>query len=151
VDQICLVAPLREGKADAARAFLHDLDGSRRDEYDRSEQRIGITKEVWFLAQAAGGDQLVGYMESPDFNSAFTQFVGSRDEFDLWFKERFADVTASISTTRRRCSCQNCSLRTRRARPVPRTPKSRADQRRRRRARSPRGLPKLGFHAAAGF
>jgi Family of unknown function (DUF6176) len=93
VDQICLVAPVQEGKADAARAFMHDLDGSRRDEYDRSEQRIGITKEVWFLTQAAGGDQLVGYMESPDFNSAFTQFVGSRDEFDLWFKERFADVT----------------------------------------------------------
>lgn len=93
MDQICLVAPVQEGKADAARAFMHDLDGSRRDEYDRSEQRIGITTEVWFLAQAAGGDQLVGYMESPDFNSAFTQFVGSRDEFDLWFKERFADVT----------------------------------------------------------
>jgi hypothetical protein len=93
VDQICLVAPVREGKADAARAFLHDLDGSRKDEYDRSEQQIGITKEVWFLAQAAGGDQLVGYMESPDFKSAFTQFVGSSDEFDLWFKERFADVT----------------------------------------------------------
>ncbi len=93
MDQICLVAPVQDGKADAARVFMHDLDGSRRDEYDRSEQRIGITKEVWFLAQAAGGDQLVGYMESLDFNSAFTQFVGSRDEFDLWFKERFADVT----------------------------------------------------------
>ncbi len=93
MDQICLVAPVQDEKADAARAFMHDLDGSRRDEYDRSEQRIGITKEVWFLAQAAGGDQLVGYMESPDFNGAFTQFVGSRDEFDLWFKERFADVT----------------------------------------------------------
>jgi hypothetical protein len=93
VDQICLVAAVQEGKADAARAFMHDLDGVRRDDYDRSEQRIGITKEVWFLAQAAGGDQLVGYMESPDFNSAFMQFVGARDEFDLWFKERFADVT----------------------------------------------------------
>jgi hypothetical protein len=93
VDQICLVAPVQGGKVDAARAFMHDLDGSRRDEYDHSERRIGITKEVWFLAQAADGDQLVGYMESPDFNSAFTQFVGSDDEFDLWFKERFAEVT----------------------------------------------------------
>jgi len=73
---------------------MHDLDGSRRDEYDRSEKRIGITKEVWFLAHAAGGEQLVGYLESSDFESAFTQFVGSRDEFDLWFKERLADVTS---------------------------------------------------------
>ena len=93
MDQICLVLPVLEGKADAARAFMHDLDGSRRGDYDRSAQRIGITKEAWFLAQAADGEQLVGYIESSDFNSAFTQFVASRDEFDLWFKERFADVT----------------------------------------------------------
>jgi len=69
------------------------LDGARRDDYDRSEQRIGITKEVWFLAPTPAGELLVGYMESGDFNSALTEFVGSRDEFDLWFKEQFADVT----------------------------------------------------------
>jgi len=93
MDHICLVAPVQDGKADAAQAFMHDLDRSRRDEYDRSEQRIGITKEVWFLAPTQAGELLLGYIESDDFNSAFTQFVASRDEFDLWFKERFADVT----------------------------------------------------------
>ncbi len=93
MDRVCLAAPVQEGKADAARAFMHDLDGSRRDDYDRSEQRIGITKEVWFLAPTPGGELLVGYIESGDFESAFGQFVASRDEFDLWFKERFADAT----------------------------------------------------------
>jgi Family of unknown function (DUF6176) len=93
MDHVCLVAPVLEGKAEAARAFMHDLDGARRDDYDRSEQRIGITKEVWFLAPTPGSELLVGYMESGDFNTALTQFVSSRDEFDLWFKERFADVT----------------------------------------------------------
>lgn len=72
---------------------MAELDGSRREEYDRSEQRIGITKEVWFLAPAPDGELLVAYMESADFNNAFTQFVGSKDSFDQWFKERFADVT----------------------------------------------------------
>ncbi len=93
MDQVCLIAPVREGKAEAAREFMRELDGSRRDDYDQSEQRIGITKEVWFLAPTSAGEQLVGYMESGDFNSALTQFAGSRDDFDLWFKERFADVT----------------------------------------------------------
>jgi hypothetical protein len=93
IDHVCLVAPVREAKAAAARAFMHDLDGARRDDYDRSEQRIGMTKDVWFLAATLAGELLVGYMESGDFNNALTQFVGSRDEFDLWFKERFADVT----------------------------------------------------------
>jgi hypothetical protein len=48
---------------------------------------------VWFLASAPSGELLVAYIESADFHSAFGQFVTSQDEFDLWFKERFADVT----------------------------------------------------------
>jgi hypothetical protein len=32
-------------------------------------------------------------MESGDFKSAFAQFVASRKDFDVWFKERFAEVT----------------------------------------------------------
>jgi hypothetical protein len=93
MDQVCLVAQVGEGKAEAARGFMKDLDGSRREEFDRSERRIGITKEVWFLAGTPGGELLVGYMESDDFNGAFAQFISSRDDFDLWFKQRFADVT----------------------------------------------------------
>jgi hypothetical protein len=93
VDHFCLVVPVQEGKAEAARAFMGDLDGAQRDDYDRSEKRIGITKEVWFLAPSSDGELLVGYMESEDVNSALTQFAASRDDFDLWFKEHFAEVT----------------------------------------------------------
>ena len=35
----------------------------------------------------------VGYMESADFGRAFPAFVGSRDPFDMWFKERMLAVT----------------------------------------------------------
>jgi len=35
------------------------------------------------------------YMESGDFVAALSQFAQSRDEFDLWFKGRFADASAS--------------------------------------------------------
>jgi Family of unknown function (DUF6176) len=93
VDQICLVVPVQPGKTDVARDFMRELEESRKDEYDRSEQRIGITKEVWFLAPGPSGDQLVAYMESGNFQSAFEQFVASQDGFDLWFKQRFADAT----------------------------------------------------------
>ena len=93
MDHVCLAFPVLEGKADAARAFMRELDGGRRDEYDRSEQRLGISKEVWFLAEAPGGRMLVGYIEADDFAAAGPQFFGSQDPFDLWFKERFAEVT----------------------------------------------------------
>jgi hypothetical protein len=93
VDQICLVLPILPGKTEEARAFLQGLDTDRQADYDRSERRIGITKEVWYIASVPGGEQLVAYMESGDFNQALQQFVASQDEFDGWFKRCLAEVT----------------------------------------------------------
>ena len=93
MDHICVVFPLLPGKTEAARAFQRELDTARKAEYDRSERRIGITREYWFLAATPAGDQLVVYMESPDFNRALGMFSESQDPFDVWFKQRLADVS----------------------------------------------------------
>jgi hypothetical protein len=93
VDHICVVFPILSGKSQAARDFHRELSEHRMSEYDRSERRIGITREDWFIASVNGGDQLVAYMETADFPQALGQFSQSRDPFDLWFKERLADVT----------------------------------------------------------
>jgi len=70
MDQICLVVPITPGKTADARDFMRELEEKRKPDYDRSERRIGITKEAWYLARTPGGDQ-----------------------FDLWFKRRLADST----------------------------------------------------------
>ncbi len=93
MDQICLVLPILPGKTAAAREFQRELDGPRKSDYAASERRIGISKEVWYIAAIPSGDQFVAYMESQDFNKALSMFVESRDEFDLWFKQRLADAT----------------------------------------------------------
>ncbi len=93
MDQVCLLVPVQPGKSDDARAFMRELEEQRKDAYAQSEQRIGIDKEVWFLARAESGDLLVSYMESPDFANALQLFSASQDEFDLWFKRRLADST----------------------------------------------------------
>lgn len=93
MDHICLALPILPDKSDAARDFMRELEGARKPDYDRSERRIGITKEAWFLAALPSGDHLIAYMESAGFNNALGQFVQSRDEFDLWFKARLAEAT----------------------------------------------------------
>jgi hypothetical protein len=93
MDQICLVIPVQPGKGEDAREFMDELEQSRMAEYAASEERIGITKEVWFLAGTPGGDTLVAYIETDDFGEALTRFSGSHDDFDLWFKQRLADST----------------------------------------------------------
>ena len=93
MDHVCLALPLLAGQADAARTFMQQLDGARRNEFDSSERRIGITKELWYLAQLPSGDHLIGYIESSDFGRALAMFVASRDPFDVWFKEQMMAVT----------------------------------------------------------
>ena len=93
MDRVCLILPIQPGKTVDAREFQRELDGPRKPEYAASERNIGIDKEVWFIASTPSGDQLVAYMESPDFNKALGMFVQSRDDFDMWFKERLANAT----------------------------------------------------------
>jgi len=93
MDQICLVVPVLPGRTADAKDFMRELEGGRKAGYQHSERRIGIAKEVWYLARTPAGDQLVAYMESPDFPKALAMFSQSQDEFDLWFKQRLADAT----------------------------------------------------------
>ena len=93
MDHVCLVMPILPGKTDDARAFMRELDGPRKLEFDQSERRIKIGKELWYLATLPSGDQLIGYMEAENFGQAVGQFSASQDAFDLWFKKRMADVT----------------------------------------------------------
>jgi len=93
MEQICLVIPVKQGKSESAREFMHHLEAERKGEYEVSERRIGIDKEVWYLAHVPAGDELVAYMETPDFSGALSSFSQSRDPFDMWFKASLDDVT----------------------------------------------------------
>jgi hypothetical protein len=93
MEQVCLVIPVLGGKGDDARAFMRELERSRMIDYDRSERRIGVMKEVWYLATIHGEEFLIAYIESRDFTRALSSFSASQDEFDIWFKRRLADAT----------------------------------------------------------
>lgn len=93
MDRACFALPILPGKTDAARAFMNELETTRRDEYVASEQRIGIEREFWFLQQTPQGDMYVAYMESPDFGRALEMFSSSQDAFDVWFKVQLLGAT----------------------------------------------------------
>jgi hypothetical protein len=93
VDHTCLVVPVLPGKSDDLRDFYREVEGSRKAAFAESERRLGITKEIAWLAPSEAGDQVVLYIESENFDAAFGQFVQSQDEFDLWFKQRVLDVS----------------------------------------------------------
>ena len=93
MDRVCIIFPVLPGKTEAARAFMHALETDRRADHARSNERNGMTREVWFLASGPSGDQLVGYAEMADFGQVISNFAESRDEFDAWSKDQLAYVT----------------------------------------------------------
>jgi len=93
VEYALFALPIQSGKADAARAFLRELEGGRKADYAASEKRLGITKEVWALQQSPMGELFVIFFQSPDIGGAVGQFVGSQDKFDQWFKGQVKDTT----------------------------------------------------------
>jgi hypothetical protein len=85
--------PIQSGKSDTARAFLRELEGQRKADYAASEQRLGITKEVWALQQSPMGELFVIFFQSPNIGGAGGEFVASQDAFDQWFKGQVKDTT----------------------------------------------------------
>lgn len=93
MDNVCLVVPVLDGKEEDAKAFLSQLDRGRADDYRASQERIGIDREVWFIAPVGGTPTLIAYIESPSFGDAVGKFAGSGEEFDQWFKRELAACT----------------------------------------------------------
>jgi hypothetical protein len=85
--------PIHAGKSAAARTFLETLEAERKSDYAASEQRLGITKEVWAIQTTPNGELFVVFFQAADITGAVRQFVESRDEFDLWFKQQVNDTT----------------------------------------------------------
>jgi len=80
-------------KTEDARDFRRELEDKRKPDYDRPERRIGVTKQVWYLAHTPVGDQFVAYVEAEDFAGPCPCSVDHKRELDLWFKRRLADST----------------------------------------------------------
>jgi hypothetical protein len=85
--------PIRSGGSEAARAFLLELEHGRQNQYAESEQRLGITREVWAIQHTPAGECFVVFFQSDNIGQSVSQFVASADEFDRWFKRQVAELT----------------------------------------------------------
>ncbi len=90
---LALAIPVLPGKSQAAREMFKTIKTEKWREYDESQKRAGILKERDFLQPSPMGDMVILYMESDDFNKAFSEFATSKDSFDVWLKEEIKKVS----------------------------------------------------------
>jgi hypothetical protein len=93
MERMCLLVPVRPGRRDELMEFMREVNGPRHRDLGATEHRIGVTREVLFLAGDGDHDQLVMYLEGESLGDSLGAFISSREPFDVWFKERFAACT----------------------------------------------------------
>ncbi|MGI8550824.1 MAG: hypothetical protein ACR2PL_08570 [Dehalococcoidia bacterium] len=90
---LSLALPLMAGKADQLRSFSTEVLGQRRADFEASEQRIGLTREIWYHQSTPQGDLLIIWVEGADPLAALGAFGASQDQFDRWFKQQVNEMT----------------------------------------------------------
>jgi hypothetical protein len=99
MDQTLFALPILPGKTAAARAFLQELEGPRKQDLAACGQSVGLVKEMWAIQQTPQGDFFVAYMAGENIAQAFTQFAASQDAFDRWFKQQIQETTGADLNT----------------------------------------------------
>ena len=99
MDQALFALPILPGKTEAARAFLQEQDGPRKQELAACGQSVGISKETWAIQQTPQGDFFVVYMVGENIAQAFTQLAASQSEFDRWLKQQLKETTGADLNT----------------------------------------------------
>ena len=89
---IILTFPIVTGKVEAWRRFCQELAGSRRQMYEASRQRLGITLERLALVESAFGSAAVTTLEAHDVSQALGQIITSDLPFDHWYREQIQEL-----------------------------------------------------------
>ena len=93
--------PIVPGKTEAWREFAATINGSRRDDFVASRERVGIRERTFFQSTPMG-DLVIVTIEGDDPMAAFGQLLSQNDdELSQWFLAH-ASSTASISPRRSR-------------------------------------------------
>jgi hypothetical protein len=99
MDQALFTLPILPGKTAAARAFLQELGGPRKQDLAACGDSAGIAKELWAIQQTPQGDFFVAYMAGEDLARAFQAFAASQTGFDVWFKQHVQATTGADLNT----------------------------------------------------
>ena len=89
---VVLTLPIAAGKVEAWRRFCQELSGSRRQQYEASRRRLGITAERLALIESQMGSASVTTLEASDVGLALTQMIGSSHPFETWYRGRLQDL-----------------------------------------------------------
>jgi hypothetical protein len=88
---IAFVAPILPGKRDQWDAFIAEIQGPRRADFNASRQRAGV-RERTFLQETPMGDFVIVTLEGDDPVAAFGAIANADDAFTQWFVQQVQEI-----------------------------------------------------------
>jgi len=86
-------APILPGKVDAWRAWVGELNGPRKGEFDASNARHGLTgHHAWLQANPDDSHVVVVVQDGPGAEGYMGSMAQSDDPFDKWFVMGVAEI-----------------------------------------------------------
>ena len=96
---LAFVFPLRAGKTEEWRAWIMEILGPRRSEYEAFRRRLGLTTQRWYLQHTPQGDQAIIYLEGDDLQRTFQHLRTAQDPFTVWVRQRTKDLFDGVDLT----------------------------------------------------
>jgi len=84
--------PLRASKTEEWRAWVREILGPRRSEYEAFSRRVGFRRQSAYLQSTPQGDLAIIYMEGEDLQSTFHELETAQDPFTVLLRQRLQDL-----------------------------------------------------------
>ena len=99
IESLAFVFPLRAGKTQEWRAWIREILGPRRSEYEAFSRKLGLGTQRAYLQHTPHGDQVIMYLEEQDLQRTFQQLQTSQDPFAVWGRQRIQDLFDGVDLT----------------------------------------------------
>ena len=87
-----VLAPIVEGKLESWEEWTAELQGPRKAEFEDFNQRHGLTRHAVWRAETPAGPMAIVLHEGPGADTVMQKLAASDHEFDVWFREKVAEV-----------------------------------------------------------
>ena len=89
---LAFALPLRAGKTEEWRAWVGEILGPRRSEYETFSRQLGLGTQRAYLQHTPHGDQAIIYLEGEDLQRTFQHLRTAQDPFTVRMRQRTQDL-----------------------------------------------------------
>ena len=99
MESLAFSFPLKAGKTEEWRAWVREIVGPRRSEYEAFSRKVGLKTQRAYLQHTPQRDQAIIYMEGNDLRRTLHEVQIAQDPFAVLLRQRIQDLFDGVDLT----------------------------------------------------